>query len=126
MYVGSSRSRDARGGGMSTASSGLRRQLLESVRLVLTSEPAALGGPSTTPDDLIGDIRGTVSVTVGHIVMRLNRLGFTMSDRLYLMRDDLAAGRSINLEDLQWLDVVIAREAANCLDDREDFPHSAA
>jgi hypothetical protein len=126
VYLGSGRSHEARGGGLSTASSGMRRQLLESVRLVLTSEPAALGGPSTTPDDLVGDIRGTVSVTVGNIVMRLNRLGFTMSDRLYVIRDDLAAGRPIHLEDLQWLDMVIAREAADCLDEREDFPHSAA
>jgi len=90
-----------------------RRQILQELRVALMDEPAAMGGPAGSRDELLGRIRGIASVRVGHTVMLLNRLGFTQSDHLYLMRDNLAAGRPIKPEDVQWLDTVTAIEAAD-------------
>lgn len=100
------------GGNPRVAVSQARRELLEQIRLALISEPAAFGVLSGQPDDRMEDIRGMASVRVGHIVMRLNRLGFAQSDRLYRIRDKLAAGRPIGPENLQWLETAIAGERA--------------
>jgi hypothetical protein len=77
--------------------------LLRQVRSALYSEPATRGGPIGASDDLVCSIRGTVSVTIGSVVVRLNKAGFCESDRLYKIRDELAAGRSIEPDELTWL-----------------------
>jgi len=110
MFLGGS---DRTGGSPYLGVAGVRRELLEQVKVAITSEPAALGGPTAAPDDRVGDIRGTVSVTIGNIVMRLNQAGFTESDRLYVIRDDLAAGKPIRTVDLLWLDGAIEHEDVN-------------
>ena len=86
------------------------RRLLREARLAICSEPAAIGGPISALGDPIGNVRAAVSVTVGHVVMRLNQAGFTQSDRLYRIRDELAAGRPVGPAEIKWLNVV-EREA---------------
>jgi hypothetical protein len=81
--------------------------LLREAQFAICSEPAAVGGPASTPGDHLGNIRGAVSVAVGRVVMRLNQEGFTQSDRLYRMRDTLAAGRPVDPDEIQWLNATI-------------------
>jgi hypothetical protein len=89
----------------------VRRMLLEQVRFAITSEPAALElQPNLAPDSLT-NIRGRVSITVGTIVVRLNKEGFTHSERLYDMRDALAEGRPLEDRDLEWLNATIDGES---------------
>jgi hypothetical protein len=79
------------------------RSLLHQARFAIYSEPAAITGPLVSADDTVGDIRAAISVTVGHVVVRLNQAGFGESDRLYKIRDELAAGRPIAPAELIWL-----------------------
>src|ERR1700751_1237988 len=88
----------------------VRRMLLEQVRYALTTEPAALEMAPDMPADSVTYIRGRVSITVGAIVVRVNREGFTESDRLYEIRDGLAQGRPVARNDLEWLNTTIAQE----------------
>lgn len=83
--------------------------LLEQVRFAITDEPAVLSGVYLRRECL-KNIRGRVSIMVGTIVVRLNLEGFTQSDRLYSMRDELAAGRPVAQRELDWLDVIIEDE----------------
>ena len=89
----------------------MRRLLLEQVRFAITTEPAALESEADVPPESLTNIRGLVSITVGTIVVRLNREGFTQSDRLYSIRDVLAEGRPVERDDLEWLNMTIARES---------------
>ena len=77
--------------------------LLRQARSAIYSEPATRGGPISASDDLVCSIRGMVSVMIGSVVVRLNLAGFSESDRLYKIRDELAAGRSIEPDELTWL-----------------------
>jgi hypothetical protein len=88
----------------------VRRMLLEQVRYALTTEPAAVEPLPDLPADSVTYIRGRISITVGAIVVRLNREGFTESDRLYEMRDGLAQGKPVERTHLEWLNTIIARE----------------
>jgi hypothetical protein len=90
----------------------VRRMLLEQVRYAITNEPASYEPePSLTPDSLT-NIRGRVSITVGTIVVRLNKEGFTQSERLYDMRDALAEGRPVDRRHIEWLNETIDGEAS--------------
>jgi hypothetical protein len=84
-------------------------QLLREIKLAL-SEPVAFGSPVSGLSDLVADLRAAVSVRVGSAVVRLNLAGFTQSDRLYQIRDRLAAGQPIDTDSLAWLDRAIAAQ----------------
>jgi hypothetical protein len=102
----------AGGGGQYAAEAGsLPRicQLLREVKLALM-EPAAFAGAGGGLSDFVADLRAAVSVRVGSAVVRLNRAGFTHSDRLYQIRDLLAAGQPIDADALAWLDRAIAAQ----------------
>jgi hypothetical protein len=102
----------AGGGGQYAAEMGsLPRicQLLSEVKLALM-EPAAFAGPGGGLSDFVADLRAAVSVRVGSAVVRLNLAGFTQSDRLYQIRDRLAAGQPIDTDALAWLDRAIATQ----------------
>lgn len=88
-----------------------RRLLLEQVRMAITGEPATLDSVPELPAESVTKIRGRVSIMVGTIVVRLNREGFTQSDRLYVIRDVLAEGRPVMDDDIEWLNGMIAVEA---------------
>jgi hypothetical protein len=87
----------------------VRRLLLEQLRQAIATEPAALEADHL-PADSLTNIRGRVSIMIGTIVVRLNREGFTQSDRLYSMRDSLALGRPVEPDDVEWLAATIADE----------------
>jgi hypothetical protein len=87
----------------------VRRLLLEQLRQAIATEPAALEADHL-PADSLTNIRGRVSIMIGTIVVRLNREGFTQSDRLYSMRDSLALGRPVEPDDVEWLAATIAEE----------------
>ena len=88
-----------------------RRLLLEQLRQAIATEPATLDTlPHLSMESLSG-IRARVSILVGTIVVRLNREGFTGSERIYSMRDSLAAGKPVCPEDVAWVDAAIAVEA---------------
>jgi|SRR5579859_2175464 len=87
-----------------------RRLLLEQLRQAIQTEPAALEAAPQLLGPSLSNIRGRVSITVGTIVVRLNREGFDQSERLYVMRDSLASGRPIEPADVEWLNAVIAGE----------------
>ncbi len=88
-----------------------RRLLLEQLRQAIATEPAALDAlPNLSLESLTG-IRGRVSIVVGTIVVRLNREGFAASERIYSMRDSLAAGKPVCPADVAWVDAAIAVEA---------------
>ena len=93
----------------------VRRLLLEQVRYALTTEPAAVDLLPDVTADRLTHIRGRVSITVGAIVVRLNQEGFTESDRLYGIRDELAQGRPVDRGDLEWLNTIIATERGSQL-----------
>ena len=86
-----------------------RRMLLEQVRFAITDEVAVLSG-AYLPRECLTNIRSRVSIMVGTIVVRLNLEGFTQSDRLYSIRDELAAGRPVAQCELEWLDMIIEDE----------------
>lgn len=88
----------------------VRRLLLEQARYALTTEPAVLESRPDLPVAQVINIRSRASLMVGAIVVRLNLEGFTQSDRLYAMRDDLADGRPVDPRDLAWLSRIISRE----------------
>ena len=87
-----------------------RRLLLQQLHEAISTEPAALEAMPNLPGDSLSNIRGRVSIMIGTIVVRLNREGFTESDRLYSMRDSLASGRPLEPGDFEWLDGLIARD----------------
>ncbi len=87
-----------------------RRLLLQQLHQAISTEPAALQAVPDLAGESLSNIRGRVSLMIGTIVVRLNREGFTQSDRLYSMRDSLASGRPVQPEDVEWLDTVIAGE----------------
>ncbi|HLZ94517.1 MAG TPA: hypothetical protein VKT20_04220 [Candidatus Dormibacteraeota bacterium] len=89
-----------------------RRLLLEQLRQAITTEPAALDtAPDLTIDGMTA-IRGRISILVGTIVVRLNREGFAGSERIYSMRDCLAAGRPVEPADVSWIEAAIETETA--------------
>ena len=100
----------ADGAALPAKGSRARRMLLEQVRFAITTEPATFESEPEVSSGRLASIRGRVSITVGAIVVRLNQMGFTQSDRLYHMRDGLAEGRPIARDDLEWLNVTIACE----------------
>lgn len=77
--------------------------LLRAAQDVIYSEPAALGLPPGATDAVVESLRAGISVAVGHYVVRLNQAGFTESDHLYTIRDELAAARPIPAAELAWL-----------------------
>ena len=83
--------------------------LLEQVRSAITDEVAVLSG-TYLPRECLTNIRSRVSIMVGTIVVRLNLEDFTQSDRLYSIRDELAAGRPVAQCELEWLDMIIEDE----------------
>jgi hypothetical protein len=87
-----------------------RRLLLEQLRQAIATEPAVLDGAPNLSITSISNIRGRVSITVGTIVVRLNREGFDQSDRLYVMRDSLASNRPVEQADVEWLNALIAND----------------
>jgi hypothetical protein len=87
-----------------------RRLLLKQLHQAIASEPAALEAVPNLAGESLSNIRGRVSIMIGTIVVRLNREGFTESDRLYAMRDNLASGRPVEPGDVAWLDALIGRE----------------
>jgi hypothetical protein len=87
-----------------------RRLLLEQLHQAISTEPAAVQAIPDLAGESLSNIRGRVSIMIGTIVVRLNREGFTESDRLYSMRDSLASGRPVQPDDVEWLDAVIATE----------------
>jgi hypothetical protein len=88
----------------------VRRLLLEQLRQAIATEPAALEAAEHLPAESLTNIRGRVSIMIGTIVVRLNREGFTQSDRLYVMRDSLASGQPVEPCDVDWLAATIAAE----------------
>lgn len=88
-----------------------RRLLLEQLRQAIATEPAVLDAAPNVSVTSLSNIRGRVSITVGTIVVRLNREGFDQSDRLYVMRDSLASNRPVEQADVDWLNALIANEA---------------
>jgi len=89
------------------------RTLLNQARFAIYSEPAATMGPVVSADEVVGNIRAAISVAVGHVVVRLNQAGFGESDRLYKIRDELAAGRPIAADELTWLDGTLDGDATD-------------
>jgi len=87
-----------------------RRLLLEQLRQAIATEPAVLDIAPNLSTTSISNIRGRVSITVGTIVVRLNREGFDQSDRLYVMRDSLASNRPVEQADVEWLNALIAHD----------------
>ena len=83
--------------------------LLEQVRFAITDEAAVLSG-ACLPRECLTNIRSRMSIMVGTIVVRLNLEGFTQSDPLYSIRDELAAGRPVAQCELEWLDMIIEDE----------------
>ena len=77
--------------------------LLRAAQDVIYSEPAALGLPPGATAALVENLRARISVAVGQYVVRLNQAGFTQSDHLYKIRDELAAARPIPADELAWL-----------------------
>jgi hypothetical protein len=87
-----------------------RRLLLQQLHQAISTEPAALEAAPNLPGESLSNIRGRVSIMIGTIVVRLNREGFTESERLYSMRDSLASGRPLEPGDFEWLNTLIAGE----------------
>lgn len=84
-------------------------QLLTEVKLALM-EPAAFAGQVNGLSELVADRRAAVSVRVGSAVVRLNLAGFNQSEKLYQIRDRLAAGQPIDTDTLTWLDRAIVAQ----------------
>ena len=89
-----------------------RRLLLEQLRQAIATEPAVIDAAPDISMTRLSNIRGRVSITVGTIVVRLNREGFDQSDRLYVMRDSLASNRPVAQADIEWLNALIANDEA--------------
>ena len=77
--------------------------LLREAQDAIYREPAALGLPPGATAALVENLRARISVAVGQYVVRLNQAGFTQSDHLYKIRDELAASRPIPADELAWL-----------------------
>lgn len=93
-----------------------RRLLLEQLRQAIATEPAAVDASPNLAGTSLSNIRGRISITVGTIVVRLNREGFDQSDRLYVMRDSLASGRPVESADVEWLNALIAFENGSAME----------
>lgn len=87
-----------------------RRLLLEQLRQAVATEPAVVEAVPDVPSAHLTTIRARVSILVGTIVVRLNREGFAGSERIYAMRDRLAAGQAVDPADVAWLADAIAVE----------------
>ncbi len=90
-----------------------RARLLAEIRAALLAEPAALTVQVELPEEHIRDLRSRLSSLLGSAAMRLNEAGFKQIERIYRMRDDLAAGRPVAQDDLSWLEIEIAREESS-------------